>query len=168
MKFLEARYNDFSTKKIFSTKKTKLSSLRLNAIEHCVLDNIKKVIDKLSKGDLDLNHLPPLFENYNEEVFDNFFLELGFKRSKELLKLFLKIKTKINNCSFETEVFLFYLCIENPCLVNLLFFDKDAHICSDDEDHNCFDDPVPTIDQQFEKIKKSLILFLENSGIKLK
>lgn len=59
----------------------------------------------------------------------------------------------INNNSFEIEVFLLYLCIENPYLVNLLFFDKDTHICSDEEKHNCFDGPIPTIDQQFEKIK---------------
>ncbi len=127
---------------------------------------MKNIIDKLDKDDL--NHLTSLFENHNKKIFDDFFLSLGSKRSKELLNLLLKIKTMVNNNSFEIEVFLFYLCIENPCLVNLLFFDKDTHICSDDEEHNCFDGPIPTIDQQFEKIKKSLKLFLENDSSKIK
>lgn len=160
MKFFEIRHN------IFFTKKDTLSSLKLNAVEHCVLSDMKNIIDKLDKDDL--NHLTPLFENYDEKNFDDFFLSLGSKRSKELLNLLLKIKTMVNNNSFEIEVFLFYLCIENPCLVNLLFFDKDTHICSDDEEHNCFDGPIPTIDQQFEKIKKSLKLFLENDSSKIK
>ncbi|XDA28208.1 P52 family lipoprotein (plasmid) [Borreliella garinii] len=140
--------------------------MKLNAVEHCVLSDMKNIIDKLDKDDL--NHLTPLFENYDEKNFDDFFLSLGSKRSKELLNLLLKIKTMVNNNSFEIEVFLFYLCIENPCLVNLLFFDKDTHICSDDEEHNCFDGPIPTIDQQFEKIKKSLKFFLENDSSKIK
>ncbi|WP_210753407.1 P52 family lipoprotein [Borreliella valaisiana] len=150
----------------FFTKKDTLSSLKLNAVEHCVLSDMKNIIDKLDKDDL--NHLTSLFENHNKKIFDDFFLSLGSKRSKELLNLLLKIKTMVNNNSFEIEVFLFYLCIENPCLVNLLFFDKDTHICSDDEEHNCFDGPIPTIDQQFEKIKKSLKLFLENDSSKIK
>nr|WP_234926543.1 P52 family lipoprotein [Borreliella garinii] len=140
--------------------------MKLNAVEHCVLSDMKNIIDKLDKDDL--NHLTPLFENYDEKNFDDFFLSLGSKRSKELLNLLLKIKTMVNNNSFEIEVFLFYLCIENPCLANLLFFDKDTHICSDDEEYNCFDGPIPTIDQQFEKIKKSLKLFLENDSSKIK
>ncbi|WP_234929026.1 P52 family lipoprotein [Borreliella garinii] len=160
MKFFEIRHNNFFT------KKDTLSSLKLNAVENCVLSNMKNIIDKLDKDDL--NHLTPLFENYDEKNFDDFFLSLGSKRSKELLNLLLKIKTMVNNNSFEIEVFLFYLCIENPCLVNLLFFDKDTHICSDEEEHNCFDGPIPTIDQQFEKIKKSLKLFLENDSSKIK
>ncbi|ACL34599.1 conserved hypothetical protein (plasmid) [Borreliella garinii PBr] len=40
-------------------------------------------------------------------------------------------------------------------------FDQDKHIYSDNEEHNCFDDPIPNIDQQFQKIKKYLKLFLE-------
>ncbi|WP_267502851.1 P52 family lipoprotein [Borreliella garinii] len=160
MKFFEIRHN------IFFTEKDTLSSLKLNAVEYCVLSDMKNIIDKLDKDDL--NHLTPLFENHDKKNFDDFFLSLGSKRSKELLNLLLKIKTMINNNSFEIEVFLLYLCIENPYLVNLLFFDKDTHICSDEEEHNCFDGPIPTIDQQFEKIKKSLKLFLENDSSKIK
>lgn len=73
----------------------------------------------------------------------------------------------VNNNSFEIKVFLFYLCIENLCLVNLLFFDKDAHICSNDGKHNYFDDPFPLLINGL-KNKKSLKLFLENYGVKLK
>lgn len=112
---------------------------------------MKNIIDKLNKDDL--NHLTLLFENYDKKIFDDFSLSSGSKKSKELLNLFLKIKIMVNNNSFEIKVFLFYLCIEDPHLVNLLFFDKNTHICSDNEEHNCFDDPIPNIDQQFQKIK---------------
>ncbi|WP_440147253.1 P52 family lipoprotein [Borreliella garinii] len=103
---------------------------------------MKKIINKLNKNDL--NHLPPLFENHNEKILI-IFLGFNSKRSKELLNLFLKIKTIVNNNSFEIKGFLLYLCIENLCLVNLLFFDKDSHICSNDGKHNYFDDPFPLL-----------------------
>ncbi|KEO61902.1 hypothetical protein [Borreliella garinii] len=53
------------------TKKDTLFSLKLNAVEHCVLSDIKNVLDKLNKDDL--NHLTLLFENYNKKIFDDFF-----------------------------------------------------------------------------------------------
>ncbi|WP_327796220.1 P52 family lipoprotein [Borreliella garinii] len=78
------RHNDFFT------KKDTLFSLKLNAVAHCVLSDIKNVLDKLNKDDL--NHLTSLFENHNnKKIFDDFFLSLGSKKSKELLNLFLKI-----------------------------------------------------------------------------
>ncbi len=110
---------------------------------------MKNIIDKLNKDDL--NHLTPLFENYDKKIFDDFSLSLGSKKSKELLNLFLKIKIMVNNNSFEIEIFFIYLCIEDPRLVNLLFFDKDMHICSDNGEHNCFDDPIPNIINSFKK-----------------
>ncbi|WP_268828189.1 hypothetical protein [Borreliella valaisiana] len=49
--------------------------MKLNAVEHCVLSDMKNIIDKLDKDDL--NHLTPLFENYDEKNFDDFFFEFG-------------------------------------------------------------------------------------------
>ncbi|ACL34996.1 conserved hypothetical protein (plasmid) [Borreliella garinii Far04] len=45
--------------------------MKLNAVEHCVLSDIKNVLDKLNKDDL--NHLKPVFKNYNKKNFDDFF-----------------------------------------------------------------------------------------------
>ncbi len=61
---------------------------------------------------------------------------------------------------FETEVFLLYLCIENICLVNLLY----CHCDCDCED-NCLDCIEPTLEQQFKNIKKMLIMKLEDFGV---
>ncbi|WP_267502849.1 P52 family lipoprotein [Borreliella garinii] len=113
----------------------------MNVVEHCVLSDMKNIIEKLNKDDL--NPFTPLFEHYDKK-FLTIFLSLSSKKFKELFNLFLKIKIMVNNNSFEIEIFLFYLCIENPHLVNLFFFDKDTHICSDNEEHNCFDNPIPT------------------------
>ncbi|WP_267912461.1 P52 family lipoprotein [Borreliella bavariensis] len=70
-------------------KKDTLFSLKLNAVEHFVLSDMKNIIDKLNKDDL--NHLTLLFENYDKKNFDDFSLSSGSKKSKELLNLFLKI-----------------------------------------------------------------------------
>ncbi|WP_424632697.1 P52 family lipoprotein [Borreliella lusitaniae] len=100
-------YNDFFA------KKGTLSNLKLNAVEHCVLSDMKRVINELQIiDDVDSNSSWVLFEDYNEKDFDEFFLNLGSKRTKELINLFLKIKTRISNDFFETQVFLFYLCIK--------------------------------------------------------
>lgn len=69
MKFFEIRHN------IFFTEKDTLSSLKLNAVEYCVLSDMKNIIDKLDKDDL--NYLTPLFENYDKKNFDVFFFEFG-------------------------------------------------------------------------------------------
>ncbi|WP_330529219.1 P52 family lipoprotein [Borreliella valaisiana] len=93
-------------------------------------------------------------------------MNLGSRRSKELINLFGKIKIEISNKAFEVEVFLLYFCIEEVCLVNLLYFDGEGHICSDEEGvHVCFDSPVPSINQQFKKIRKSLEKTLKDFGV---
>nr|WP_233776311.1 hypothetical protein [Borreliella bavariensis] len=48
----------------------------MSAAEHCVLSDMKRVIDELKNN---------LFENYNEKDFDELFMILGAKRAKELI-----------------------------------------------------------------------------------
>lgn len=83
---------------IFTIKGT-LSNLKLSAVEHCVSSDMKKAINELKNNNyfkiedsVDSNSLLPLFENYNEKDFDEFFMSLGSKRAKELINLFRKIK----------------------------------------------------------------------------
>ncbi|WP_325064363.1 P52 family lipoprotein [Borreliella bavariensis] len=52
-------------------------------------------------------------------------------RSKKLINLFCKLKIRVSNSVFETEVFFLYMCIKDTCSVNLLYFD--------DNEQNCFD-----------------------------
>ncbi|WP_373588941.1 P52 family lipoprotein [Borreliella afzelii] len=99
----------------------------------------------------------PLFEDYSENDFDKFFTRLGSKRSKELINLFLKLKMRVSNSVFETEVFFLYMCIKDAYLINLFYFD--------DDEHNCFDCVMRTFDQQFKSIVKSLKLKLEDFGV---
>ncbi|SCW42145.1 hypothetical protein SAMN02983004_01052 [Borreliella japonica] len=152
-------YNNF-----FSRKDT-LSNLKLSAVEYCVLSDMKAVIDELKnkssnkiENGIDSNSLWPLFEDYDEKNFDDFFVSLGSEKAKQLINLFRKIKTRISVNVFETEVFLLYICIEDVFLVNLMYSD-----CEDED--NCFDYIEPTLDQQFKNIRKTLILKLEDFGV---
>ncbi|WP_373592367.1 P52 family lipoprotein, partial [Borreliella garinii] len=53
----------------------------------------------------------PVGNRYNEENFNKFFLDLGSERSKELIKLFGRIKNDRN--LFEKKVSLLFSCIED-------------------------------------------------------
>ncbi|WP_330529220.1 hypothetical protein [Borreliella valaisiana] len=61
------------------TKKSALSNLKLNSIEHCVLDDMKRVISEFENNflnlndDVYLNSSVSIVENYNEKDFDIFF-----------------------------------------------------------------------------------------------
>ncbi len=145
----------------FFPRKTPLSKLKLSAVEYCVLGDMKRVISELRNNsikDNNCNFTLPLFENYNEKYFDKFFVRLGSNRAKQLINLFRKIKTRISDSMFETEVFLLYLCIKDMCLVNLMY-------CEGEGEDNCFDCMEPTLDQQFKNISKMLILKLEDFGV---
>ncbi|MCD2401600.1 P52 family lipoprotein [Borreliella bissettiae] len=72
----------------------KFSNLKLDASEHCLLDNIEKTIYNLKYGSYP--EIPPL-PDYNEGHFDKFFLDLGSERSRELIRLFGKVKNDHNN-----------------------------------------------------------------------
>ncbi|APJ09135.1 P52 family lipoprotein [Borreliella afzelii] len=157
----------------FFTIKGTLSNLKLSAVEYCVLSDMRQVIDRFannnflvyqSDGSNSLAYqsdgsdfLWPLFEDYSENDFDKFFTRLGSKRSKELINLFLKLKMRVSNSVFETEVFFLYMCIKDAYLINLFYFD--------DDEHNCFDCVMHTFDQQFKSIVKSLKLKLEDFGV---
>lgn len=157
----------------FFTIKGTLSNLKLSAVEYCVLSDMRQVIDRFannnflvyqSDGSNSLAYqsdgsdfLWPLFEDYSENDFDKFFTRLGSKRSKELINLFLKLKMRVSNSVFETEVFFLYMCIKDAYLINLFYFD--------DDEHNCFDCVMRTFDQQFKSIVKSLKLKLEDFGV---
>ncbi|WP_419178603.1 P52 family lipoprotein [Borreliella garinii] len=71
--------------------------MKLNAVEHYILSDMKNIIYKLNKDYS--NHLTPLFENYDKK-FLTILLSLSSKKSKELLNLFFKIKIMVNNNSF--------------------------------------------------------------------
>ncbi|SCW41532.1 hypothetical protein SAMN02983004_01017 [Borreliella japonica] len=147
----------------FFSRKDALSKLKLSAVEYFVLGDVKHAISELinnSTKDKNCNFTLSLFENYNEKCFDKFFVRLGSNRAKQLINLFRKIKTRISDSMFETEVFLLYLRIEDEdmCLVNLMYCDCEGK-------DNCFGCMEPTLDQQFKNIRKMLILKLEDFGI---
>ncbi|AZA27453.1 MULTISPECIES: P52 family lipoprotein [Borreliella] len=151
---------------IFTIKGT-LSNLKLSAVEHCFLSDMKKAINELKNNNyfkiedsVDSNSLLPLFENYNEKDFDEFFMSLGSKRAKELINLFRKIKTRIGYDLFESEVLIFYFCIRSPELFNIFYINVERYSFDDGGEHGFDDGEGLSIDQKFQKIKKSLELEL--------
>ncbi|ACN53365.1 P52 family lipoprotein (plasmid) [Borreliella spielmanii] len=60
------------------------------------------------------NSFRSLFEDYDENDFEEFFYKIGSNRSKELINLFLKLKIRVSNSVFETEVFFLYILIKAP------------------------------------------------------
>ncbi|WP_150119872.1 P52 family lipoprotein [Borreliella afzelii] len=54
-----------------------------------------------------------MFEDYDENDFDEVFIRLGYNRAKELINLFLKLKTRVSNSVFETEVFSLYMLLSS-------------------------------------------------------
>ncbi|WP_215536737.1 P52 family lipoprotein [Borreliella bavariensis] len=167
----------------FFTIKGTLSNLKLSAVEYCVLGDMRRIIDHLQNNNFlayqpddsnsladqsdGSNFLWPLFEDYDENDFDEFFTKLGPNRAKELINLFCKLKIRVSNSVFETEVFFLYLCIKDTCLVNLLYFDDDEHnFFDDDNEQNCFDLDTPTLSEFYRKIKRSLEIKLKDFSVK--
>ncbi|WP_418905399.1 P52 family lipoprotein (plasmid) [Borreliella turdi] len=68
--------------KYFFVRNSTLSDLKLNGIEYGVLNDIKRVIYECNEN---CSNFVPLFENYNEKDFDEFFMSLGSKRVKRLM-----------------------------------------------------------------------------------
>ncbi|SCW43642.1 hypothetical protein SAMN02983004_01108 [Borreliella japonica] len=160
-------YNSF-----FSRKETMLK-LKLSAVEYCVVNDMRRVIDRLQNNNVleyqpdGSNFLWPLFDDYDENDFDEFFTKLGPNRAKELINLFCKLKIRVSNSVFETEVFFLYMCIKDTCSVNLLYFDDDEHNCFDeDNEQNCFDLDTPTFSELYRKIKRSLEIKLKDFSVK--
>ncbi|WP_215539798.1 P52 family lipoprotein [Borreliella bavariensis] len=106
-------------------------SIKLSAVEYCVGNDMRWVMDHLQNNNVllyqtdDSNFSWSLFDDYDDNDFDEFFIKLGPNRAKELINLFCKLKMRISNSVFETEVFFLYMCIKDACLINLLYFDDD-------------------------------------------
>ncbi len=121
------------------------SNLKLYATEHRLLVDIKKTLYDLKDGSgLDVPPLP----DYNEEYFNKFFLDLGSERSKELIRLFCRVKNEQNN-KFKSEVYWLYSCISKLYSPNIKYSGEQGY-----EDIVFM--PRPTIDQQYFKVKKEI------------
>ncbi|WLN24699.1 P52 family lipoprotein [Borreliella bavariensis] len=133
--------NKIVTKGIFA-------NLKLYEAEHRLLIDIKETLYGLKYGSGDHN-VPPV-DDYNEENFNKFFLELGFERSKELIKLFGKIKNEQGDDKFKKEVYWLYSCIRELYSLNINY--------SDGNNNDYINGPYyrPSIDAQYLKVKKGI------------
>ncbi|MCD2332840.1 P52 family lipoprotein [Borreliella americana] len=125
-------YNKLCSDSLVRNRTLCFSDLKLSWFEHCILNDMKMVMEEFNNSTCF-----PL-ENYDEKDFDEFFLKLGSKRSKELINLFRKIKNRISEKSFEIEVFILYLCIDDPCTTDIFYIDEGDNLLFD-EDDNSFD-----------------------------
>ncbi|AEL19406.1 conserved hypothetical protein (plasmid) [Borreliella bissettiae DN127] len=146
--------------------------LELNAVEICVLKDIKSVICKFYEPIVDLENdvetISLLSPHQSRDILNEFFFSLGPKKSKELINLFRKIKVKFGANVFENEVFIFYLCIDDVNFFKLLYvldrnnFDDCDRDNFDDCDRDNFDDFSISIYEKFRLVKKNLKLRLGN------
>ncbi|MCD2401583.1 P52 family lipoprotein [Borreliella bissettiae] len=126
------------------------SNLRLYAAEHRLLVDIKKTI--ISLKDPNYRDVPPV-PDYNEVYFNKFFLDLGSERSKELIKLFGRLKNEQNN-KFKHEVYWLYSCIR-------ALYSPDIKYSGEGGNEYFYNGrevfmPKPTIDEQYFKVKKGI------------
>lgn len=90
---------------------------------------MKRVVDEFKNN---------LFENYKEKDFDELFMILGAKRAKELINLFLKIKTGVGYDLFKCEVIILYFCIMDTEFVNVFCLNVERYSFDDVERHVIF------------------------------
>ncbi|WP_419250498.1 P52 family lipoprotein [Borreliella afzelii] len=122
-------------------------NLKLYMTEHNLLVDIKKTI--ISLKDPNYRAVPPV-RDYNEEYFNKFFLDLGSERSKELIKLFGKIKNEQNDDKFKREAYWLYSCIRD-------LYSSDIKYSGENGNEYIVDMPRrPTIDQQYLKVKGAI------------
>ncbi|WP_420025405.1 P52 family lipoprotein [Borreliella valaisiana] len=124
------------------------SNLKLYVAEHRLLVDIKKTI--ISLKDPNYRDVPPV-PDYNDEYFNKFFLDLGSKRSKELIKLFGRLKNEQNN-KFKHGVYWLYSCIRD-------LYSPDIKYSGKGENEYWYNGekifmPRPTIDEQYFNVKK--------------
>ncbi|ACN53129.1 P52 family lipoprotein (plasmid) [Borreliella spielmanii] len=125
------------------------SNLKLYVSEHCLLVDIKKTLYGLKYGSGGRD-VPPV-PDYNEEYFNKFFLDLGSERSKELIKLFGRVKNDRND-KFKRDVYWLYSCISELYSLDIKY--------SGEVEYNYYYNgrevfmPRPTIDQQYLKVKE--------------
>ncbi|XPC97837.1 P52 family lipoprotein (plasmid) [Borreliella japonica] len=124
------------------------ANLKLYEAEHRLLIDIKNTI--ISLKDPNYRAVPPVGNDYNEEYFNKFFLDLGSDRSKELIKLFGRVKNERNDNRFERGVFWLYSCIRELYSPDIKYSDGYEYWYGERE----FFMPRPTIDEQYLKVKK--------------
>ncbi|ACL33881.1 P52 family lipoprotein [Borreliella burgdorferi] len=122
------------------------SSLKLYASEHHLLVEIKKTL--ISLKDPNYRDVPPV-RDYNEEYFNKFFLDLGSERSKDLIKLFGRVKNEQNN-KFKSEVYWLYSCISELYSLDIKYSGEEG---SPEYDRFM---PRPTAYQQYLKVKREI------------
>ncbi|QFI15008.1 P52 family lipoprotein (plasmid) [Borrelia sp. CA_690] len=123
----------------------KFSNLKLYAAEHRLLDDIEKTLFSLKDGSYP--DVPPLLD-YNENYFNKFFLDLGSERSRELIRLFSRVKNDHNN-RFKGEVYWLYSCIRELYSPDIKYSGENSY------EYNVVVSK-PTIDQQYFKLKKEI------------
>ncbi|WP_187983512.1 P52 family lipoprotein [Borreliella bavariensis] len=123
-------------------------NLKLYMTEHNLLVDIKKTI--ISLKDPNYRAVPPV-DDYNEEYFNKFFLELGSERSKELIKLFGRIKNEQDDDKFKREAYWLYSCIRDLYSSDIKYSGEGGHEYWYNGSRVFM--PRPTIDQQYLKVK---------------
>ncbi|WP_425337153.1 P52 family lipoprotein [Borreliella tanukii] len=133
------------------------SNLRLYVAEHSLLVDIKKTI--ISLKDPNYRDVPPVID-YNEEYFNKFFLDLGSERSKELIKLFGRIRNEQNN-KFKHGVHWLYSCIRDLYSPDIKYSGEVEGEVKYEYWYNGreFFMPRPTVDEQYLKVKKVISTF---------
>ncbi|WP_418460499.1 P52 family lipoprotein [Borreliella burgdorferi] len=69
--------------------------------------------------------------DYNEEYFNKFFLSLSSDRSKELIKLFSRVKNERND-RFKHAVYWLYLCIRDLYSSDIKYFSYSENVYTND------------------------------------
>ncbi|WP_210359856.1 P52 family lipoprotein [Borreliella garinii] len=126
------------------------ANLKLYVAEHRLLIDIKETLYGLKYGSGGHN-VPPV-DDYNEEYFNKFFLELGSERSKELIKLFGRIKNDRNDDKFKGKAYWLYSCIRELYSPDIKYSGEDGYEYW--YGGREFFMPRPTIDEQYLKVKK--------------
>ncbi|WP_418905709.1 P52 family lipoprotein [Borreliella japonica] len=126
------------------------ANLKLYEAEHRLLIDIKETLHTLSSLKNGTREIPPLTD-YNEEYFNKFFLDLGSDRSKELIKLFGRVKNERND-RFKRGVFWLYSCIRELYSPDIKYSGEDGYEYW--YGGREFFMPRPTIDEHYLKVKK--------------
>ncbi len=122
------------------------SSLKLYASEHRLLVEIKKTL--ISLKDPNYRGVVRPVSDYNEEYFNKFFLDLGSKQSKDLIKLFIMVKNEQNNNKFMRIVSWLYSCIEELYSPDIKYSGEEGSL------EYVRDMPRPTAYEQYLKVKR--------------
>uniref|UniRef100_UPI003B223F54 P52 family lipoprotein n=1 Tax=Borreliella californiensis TaxID=373543 RepID=UPI003B223F54 len=124
----------------------KFSNLKLYAAEHRLLEDIEKTLYILKDGRYP--NIPPL-SDYNEKYFNKFFLDLGSERSRELIKLFGRVKNEQNN-KFKGDVYWLYSCIRELYSPDIKYSGEEGIL-----EYDSFMSR-PTVYQQYLKVKREI------------